>query len=164
MNKVRNLREMPQDVQPGRDLWAGIEPRITSRRRAWRFPVSLAASVVLVTAGMWMGQHLQGDARQAALPSVAVIPASFRSDPEYQRQRNDLLRTLPEKLNQLPQESQQHVRDSLQSIQQAIENIETELGRDTGNALLQELLINATQEEMRVLTAVDTADGVSGRT
>jgi hypothetical protein len=163
--KTRDLRGLPQNVQPGRDLWAGIEPRITSRRRNWQLPASLAASVVLVTAGIWIGRHLQDDARQsAATASATVLQASFRADPEYQRQRDALLRTLPEKLNQLPQESQQQVQQSLQSIQQAIETIEMELGRDAGNVLLQELLINATQEEMRVLTVVDTADDLGGRT
>jgi hypothetical protein len=38
-------------------------------------------------------------------------------------------------------------------------NIEAELGRDAGNALLQELFISACQEEMRVLTAVDPIGG-----
>lgn len=163
---VQSLREMPQDIQPGRDLWVGIESRVVSKRRNWHLPASLAASVTLVAAGVWMGGYLRSNGQQAAMPasSPALVQAAFRSDPEYQRQRDDLLRTLPGKLDQLPPESRQHVEESLRSIQQAIETIETELGRDAGNVLLQELLINATQEEMRVLTAVDTANGVDGRT
>ena len=49
--------------------------------------------------------------------------------------------------------------DSLQAVQTAIKNIETELGRDAGSALLQELLLSTSQEELRVLTAVDEFGG-----
>lgn len=163
--RVKSLRDMPQELQPGRDLWAGIESRITVRRRTWQLPASLAAGVVLLATGISIGVHLrQADPQTTATASGNLLQAAFWSDSDYQRQRDALLRALPEKLEQLPPESRQHVQDSLQSIQQAIQDIQTELGRDASNVLLQELLINATQEEMRVLTAVDTANGINGRT
>jgi hypothetical protein len=73
--------------------------------------------------------------------------------------RQELLSALPEKLASLPPESQQRVKDSLRAVQTAMKNIEAELGRDSGNALLQELLISTCQEEIRVLTAVSDAGG-----
>jgi hypothetical protein len=62
-------------------------------------------------------------------------------------------------LQRLPPDAQQRVRDSLLAVQTAMKNIEAELGRDAGNALLQELFIGACQEEMRVLTAIDAIGG-----
>ena len=81
------------------------------------------------------------------------------TDPGYQSQREELLSALPARLARLPPASRQRVQDSLLAIHTAMKNIETELGRDSGNALLQELLISTCQEEMRVVTAVGDADG-----
>jgi hypothetical protein len=41
---------------------------------------------------------------------------------------------------------------SLTALKKSIKDIEDALGRDPANALLQELLVNSSQEEMRVLT------------
>jgi hypothetical protein len=41
----------------------------------------------------------------------------------------------------------------------SIGDIRAALGRDPANALLQELLVNSYQDEMRVLTAVHEASG-----
>jgi len=43
---------------------------------------------------------------------------------------------------------------SLTALKKSIKDIEDALGRDPANALLQELLVNSSQEEMRVLTTV----------
>ena len=43
---------------------------------------------------------------------------------------------------------------SSRSQVRSIEEIQTALGRDPANALLQELFVNSCQEEMRVLTTV----------
>jgi hypothetical protein len=46
---------------------------------------------------------------------------------------------------------------SLATVQQAKQDLEQALGKDPGNALLQELLVNTCQDEMRVLTDVREA-------
>lgn len=162
MSKVQTLRDMPQEMQPTRDLWLGIEPRL--KRRTWLVPTSLAASVVIALVGFWAGMQMRGNDQQLAgrPASVALVRTALGSDPAYTEQRQALLRALPEKLDQLPPESRQRVQESLQNLQQAITAIEAELGRDAGNVLLQELLISTSQEEMRVLTVVGTADGMNG--
>jgi len=163
--KIRSLRELPQGAAPARDLWPRIESRLAPRRRTWAVPASLAAGVVLVTLGILIGLQV----RDPVTPQLAQQPgqqaagtqirAALMSDPGYQAQRDELLGALPAKLANLPPDSQQRVRDSLLAVQAAMSTLEAELGRDAGNALLQELLISACQEEMRVLTAVGDADG-----
>jgi hypothetical protein len=161
--KVKTLRDMPQEMQPPRDLWLGIEPRL--KRRTWFVPTSLAASVVIAMVGLWAGMHMRSGDQQLAGPAdVTLIRTALGSDPGYLQQRQALLRALPGKLDRLPPESRQRVQQSLQNLQKAMAAIEEELGRDAGDVLLQELLISTSQEEMRVLTAVGTADGVNGRT
>ena len=62
----------------------------------------------------------------------------------------------------LPPESRAKVLSSLQTINDSKRDLERELGKDPSNALLQELLVNTYQDEMRVLSAVHEAGGASG--
>ena len=51
---------------------------------------------------------------------------------------------------------------SIATLQKAKRDLEDALGKDPGNALLQELLVNTYQDEMRVLTAVQQAGSPGG--
>jgi hypothetical protein len=161
--QIRSLHELPQAAAPGRDLWPGIQSQLLPRRRSWAVPASLAAGVVLLVVGFFIGTQTRTDATLAAgaRESGALIQAALIDDPGYQQQREELLRALPAKLEQLPPESRQHVRDSLLAIQTAMQSIKTELGRDSGNVLLQELFVSTCQEEMRLLTTVGDIDGLN---
>ena len=91
--------------------------------------------------------------------SGALIRAALLSDPGYQRQREELLRALPGKAR-APAAGIAAARQGQPAGRaDSHEHLEAELGRDSSNALLQELLISTCQEEMRVLTAVGDADG-----
>ena len=70
------------------------------------------------------------------------------------RTREGLLREVSERLAQLPPDVRTRVEASLATVQRARADIESALGRDPGNALLQEMLVNSYQDEMRVLTTV----------
>ena len=63
------------------------------------------------------------------------------------------------KLQGMPQADRDKVAASLSTLQSSIAEIEAALGRDPANALLQELLVNSCQEEMRALTAVRDSGG-----
>jgi hypothetical protein len=157
---IHSLRQLPQSAAPARDLWPGIKSSLAPRRSSWAVPASLAACVLITVLGFVIGTQVRNTTDRPALQdSGALLRAALRSDPGYERHREELLRALPAKLAGLPAESQQRLRDSLLAVQQAIQNIKVELGRDSGNALLQELLISTSQEEMRVLTAVDEFGG-----
>ena len=90
------------------------------------------------------------------------ISASFVSDPRYTMQRAALIRGLEAQLKTLPPDTQNKVATSLATIRTSIQELQDALGRDPANSLLQELLVNSYQDEMRVLTAVHEAGGVSG--
>jgi hypothetical protein len=157
---IHSLRQLPQSAAPPRDLWPGIKSRLAPRRSSWAVPASLAAGVLIAALGFVIGTQVRDTTDRPALrDSGALRYAALRSDPGYELHREELLRALPAKLAGLPTESQQRLRNSLLAVQQAMQNIKAELGRDSGNALLQELLISTSQEEMRVLTAVDEFGG-----
>ena len=86
-------------------------------------------------------------------PHEEIIPAALR-DAEYRKQRDELLVEVKQKLAGMPPAERDKVAGSLATLQHSIQDIEAELGRDPANALLQELLVNSCQEEMRALTAV----------
>ncbi len=89
--------------------------------------------------------------------SSQVQAASYVTDPRYTMQRASMVRELEAQLKTLPVETQQKVAASLTTIRGSMKDIQAALGRDPANALLQELLVNTYQDEMRVLTAVHEA-------
>ena len=70
-----------------------------------------------------------------------------------------MILALEAQLKTLPPQTQQQVAGSLKTIRASMKEIQAAMGRDPANALLQELLVNTYQDEMRVLTAVHEASG-----
>ena len=184
--KVGSLRELSPAIEPARDLWPQIEARINAQRRtapgamgaqprpaARAVPLrwlAAAAVVASLAVGVWIGRSLLPAARPGAgvqspvrlargTPADAptALDVAYVSDPRYQRDRAALMRSLQARLAALPPAARAKVMASLAAIRRAKEDLESALGRDPGNALLQELLVNTYQDEMRVLTDVHEA-------
>jgi hypothetical protein len=178
--KVSSLRDLPREIAPPRDLWKGIEAQIVpgaqaaapAPRRSYRLQVFAAAAVIVALAvGVWIGRAVlpvPGAAVQAPLTASnrpgdepGAFHAAYVMGPKYINDRAQLVRDLETRLAQLPPGSKAKVLSSLQAINDSKRDLERELGKDPSNALLQELLVNTYQDEMRVLTAVHEA-GSSG--
>jgi hypothetical protein len=89
--------------------------------------------------------------------SAAALQAAYISDPKYREQRAALMKSVEAKLASLPPDSRAKVISSLATIHKSMQDLEAALGKDPSNALLQELLVNTYQDEMRVLTTVHEA-------
>jgi hypothetical protein len=179
--KVNSLRELSPAIEPARDLWPQIEARINAERsaaaaappraaRARAVPprwLAAAALVASVAVGVWIGRSLLPAARPGVQSPISAratladaptaLDAAYVSDSRYQRDRAALMKTLQARLATLPPPARAKVVASLAAIQRAKQDLEKELGKDPGNALLQELLVNTYQDEMRVLTDVHEA-------
>jgi hypothetical protein len=178
--KISSLRDLPRDIAPPRDLWQGIEariaaeqkPRLGSVRRSGRTArlsmLAAAAVIVALAVGIWIGRSLlplpgkppgAGTSMTAsnATPAATSFHAAYLMESKYSRERAELVKDLEARLAALPPESREKVVKSLEAINESKRNLETELGKDPSNALLQELLVNTYQDEMRVLTAVHEA-------
>ena len=183
--KVSSLRELSPAIEPARDLWPQIEARINEERRtapgamaAQPRPVraravplrwlAAAAVVASVAVGVWIGRSLLPAARPGAgvesptADAPTALDVAYVSDPRYQRERAALMQSLQARLAALPPPARAKVMASLAAIQRAKQDLQNALGKDPGNALLQELLVNTYQDEMRVLTDVHYA-GDAGR-
>jgi hypothetical protein len=179
--KVKSLGELPAAIEPPRDLWPEIEARLkapaapVNRRPAGARLAQLrwlaaAAMVASVAVGVWIGREVlplsggAGPAPQSAAvsespanPEGGALNAGYVSDPRYQRQRTELLKSLQARIEAMPAPARLKVTASLATIEHAKEDLERALGKDPSNALLQELLINTYQDEMRALTDVHEA-------
>jgi hypothetical protein len=177
---ARHLSDLPRSIAPPRDLWPEIEASLAKERtqeasgRGTRLLapsraqwVALAAVVSALAVGVWLGRTMlpattgpaaAGD-RGLTMPAggPAAMQAAYVSDPRYVQQRETMIRSLEAQLQRMPPETQAKVGASLATIRKSIQDIQQALGRDPGNALLQELLVNTYQDEMRVLTAVHEA-------
>ena len=186
--KISSLRDLPQEIAPTRDLWQGIEAQLTRRSaahgaaggavesarrfgRAGRMRLIAAAAMLATLAvGIWIGRAVLPVPGKPPVPLSVSTKASnergawhaaYVMDSKYNQQRAELVKDLEARLAALPPGSRAKVLSSLQAINDSKRVLEAELGKDPGNALLQELLVNTCQDEMRVLGAVHEA-GHSG--
>jgi hypothetical protein len=166
-------------ARPATPALVSPQPRMTPLARPrW---LAAAAMVASVAVGVWIGRDFLPE---PAAPPVAAVPeqstpaapvspapsalggsalvARFVSDPRYERERAELLKSLQTRLAALPPPAREKVSASLATVQHAREDLESALGKDPSSALLQELLINTYQDEMRALADVHEA-GDPGR-
>jgi hypothetical protein len=142
--------------------------------------MAAAAVIAALAVGMWVGRAVLPTTRPTTIatgggtttakvqPNVAdgasALQAAYISDPKYRQQRAALVKSLEAQLASLPPDSRAKVISSLAAIRKAKQDLEDALGKDPSNALLQELLVNTYQDEMRVLTTVheasDTGQGI----
>jgi hypothetical protein len=173
--KVSALRDLSRGIEPPDALWSRIEAEIargqqrgavpSSRAMSWRGRSLAAAAVIAaLAAGMMIGRLLLPAAAPAGGAGLAAqrgatpsVPVAYVTDPRYLQERAALLRSLQAQLAALPPDSRAKVQASLATIHQSMLDLEAALGRDPSNALLQELLVNTYQDEMRVLTTVHEA-------
>jgi hypothetical protein len=162
--KITSLRELPQEIAPPRDLWPQLEARLAAEPRRAR-PlrdlvsrplVAAAALVFAVAVGIGIGR-LGSPSHTTVIVPGAGAGAMNLTPTAYARDRAALLAALPAQLAALPPDSRAKVAASLATIQKSIKDIQAALGREPGNALLQGLLVDSYQDEMRVLTSVQEA-------
>jgi hypothetical protein len=166
--RVNRIDELAQSLPPARDLWPGIAAAIEAdraasvvsvpRRTRWLPAAGMAAAVALVTVGIFIGRVIAPAPQTVAGANMGqgetmLMPAALR-DANYRKQRDALLVEVQNQLNTMPVAEREKVAASLATLRRSISEIEAALGRDPANALLQELLVNSCQEEMRALTAV----------
>lgn len=168
--RVKRIDELARDIPPARDLWPAIAEAIqvdlsmkavpARRRVGWMPALGLAASVALVALGVVIGMQfahkneiVAGDPARAAANDAGMVKASLR-DAEYRKQRDQLLVEVQARLDTMSPAEREKVGASLATLKRSIQEIETALGHDPANALLQDLLVSSCQEEMRALTAV----------
>lgn len=183
---LTSLRDLPGEIAPTRDLWPGIASQLDARpateggaasnvvslrtthaRPRWMMPLALAATIGVLAVGIGIGRWSNGgsNAGERTTPVVAsnpatpqtMLPAAWSPGTKYQIERDARLRAAQQRIVNLPPQSRAKVEASLAALASSLQDIQSALGKDPANALLQELLVNTYQDEMRVLVDIETA-------
>jgi len=150
------LKRLPREVEPGRDLWPGIEARLARRPRAVRplWAYSLAASVLLaVAAGALWSFHLHRGGTPQEI--VAAAPASPQS--AYFAERAAYAEDSVQTATNLAPATRQVILKNLRIIEGSIQDMQDALDKDPNNPRLRALLFDLYQNEARLLAATQQA-------
>lgn len=171
------LGRLPRGVDPAQDLWPAIEARLQARddRRGRRWAWQLAAGLLLVVGSSLLTANLvrrdEGRvARSTIAPAAAtdIRPAAFGAayapDPGYVAARQQLADMLASRVDRLPASARQKLEANLAEIRRATAEINAALALQPGDPLLEELLLNAYQDELAVLASVSDLTGTNGAT
>lgn len=160
---LASAETLPRSVEPGADLWPGIQGRLAprGRRGSGRIAVPgwlLAAAAVLliavssgVTALLLQPPH----GRTAALPAVAVSPMEV----QYASAAAELSAELARARSRLAPATIAIIERNLGVIDRALAEARRALDNDPGNATLEQLVIAAWRQKMDFLrraTALST--------
>lgn len=169
---------LERDIEPGADLWPGIEAAIGEQARdevnstsagisPWTRYLAQAAAVILLVGGSSGLTYLamSGDDRRvtpapgdSAMP-LNVVSASFGDrytlGPDFQDARSDLESRLQSELERLSPEARAEVERNMATIRGAIDEINDALTNEPDNMLLQELLLSSYQEELALMRKVN---------
>lgn len=177
---LRRVHALPKAVEPGRELWHGIERRIadtpaenvvTFSRRTVYMAVAAAAVVVLASLTFAVmnrpaagpGEIAQPEPRDTTDPStpddsMVHFVRLDENDAEYElalaqyKTATDALRiSIEERSGSMEEETWTAVSESLAVIEQAIRDIETALEADPANEELRNMLVAAYQKEVGLL-------------
>jgi hypothetical protein len=192
--KISRLSDLSREIPPPHDGWPALEARLRENGRSqagagalrdgnagsarYRRPqlmhiAALAAVLVAVLVGVSIDRWILSPAhpippgagiQHVGGPEAGGMTVAYVTDPRYLREREALLRSLNARLAKLPPPTRKKVLQSLTTIHQSMQQIQQALGREPGNALLQELLIDTYQDEMQVLSTVQEASGGAGET
>jgi len=176
------LASLSRDVQPSRDLWAGISAEISASSpvtssprhsvtssRSW---LQLAASVVLIVASsittyVVVHRSMQEQVLQAQqsatqqlqqAPVLPAMPASFGGQEAmgagYVQARAALDKEFQQRIATLPPVTRAKLERDLADLRRAAADISATLARHPSDPLLQELLLSTYQSELGMLGSV----------
>ena len=170
LESIRELRDLaaalPRSLEPSRDLWPGIEARISEakvvRGRFGRRALLAAAAAVVVVSSVVTAYFI---GRSQAVVVTAESPAVVASGPSevllasfeglgvnnYLDTRNELLDALEARKHELSGETINVVMENLLLIDKAMDRIAEALGEDPENEFLMKQLAGAYRRQIDLL-------------
>jgi hypothetical protein len=166
----RAVRAAPRTIDPPTDLWPSIKASIAARphvsaaphRRTWRLAASIViavalATTVLVTVRRRIPQS--SDVRAVPIPSFPAVravtdSAAAANDARVER---ELLSELELRRGELRPETAAQIQANLRTIDAAIADVRAALVRDPDNAALRQMLVDAYERKVDLVTLIANA-------
>ena len=161
MRLAREVRGLNREMQPSRDLWAGIERRIEAHPQpkkaepvAW-MRYGMAASVLMAFSALVLTLvDVSGNLGGAETP--AFVDTDGRTtlntlQVEYQRTRDPLVDRFTDTNRNLAPETLEELYRNIEIMAQARRDIEEQVRRDPTNPRLVELLMRVHEQELELL-------------
>jgi hypothetical protein len=146
-------RETPLQHPAGRAPALGWHMRLAAALGLLALGAALTAGVWITHGQVLSGQHSSG----RAAPLGSVVNGSAPIGPLDAERQQALARSLGARLQALPAPSRQKVLADLRVIEQSMQDIQAALGRDPGNALLRQMLLETYQDEQHLFATVQEA-------
>jgi hypothetical protein len=174
--------ELPKDVQPGRDLWPAIAARIAQAHEApakpaFRWPLALAASLVVASVSALLTWSLVRDPQpatpaviaQAPEPAGEFVPVSYGPNSGLTAKelaaRDELFAQFRGAFENLRPETRTAIVKNLAIMQQAADQIDAALAKDPASGMLKGMLVGTYKQELQLYSTVVTSrDGLTRRT
>ena len=157
LDGLRRLRletqALPRSIEPARDLWSDIAPRLAppapARPRRWRPPLSpiglAAAAALLLALGTGLGVTVSRGGRRPA-------DSAFLADrARYTAAAATLAEQLAADPGVLAVTTRGVIAQDLTILDAAIHEAETALAADPGNAALERMLLTREQQRIELL-------------
>jgi hypothetical protein len=159
---VKKLKSLPRSIRPQRDLWPGIEDRLSpgsygfgsgSAVSNWRMPAMAAAVFAALTTGIFIGRGMEpapsGTASQSVL-EYAMAGAAAASEREYQAAFRELLPVEYTKMHLTP-DSPDALRESWEDLQMAEASLLAALRQYPSNIYLNGKLLDLRSQQLQFI-------------
>lgn len=151
---VRRAAELPPAIDPERDLWPGVERRLTAARHRGPGRRWLAAAASLLLLALLPLALRRGEAPPESEPAgstFAALAELARFEDGAQLPHSDLLATIQSGYGELPSETAAIVEENMRIIDQAIGEIRSALAAAPDDRQLNLLLANRYRQEVQLL-------------
>lgn len=145
----RMLAELPRDIQPERDLRAGIWRDIDSRERRWSGMHMAAAAVFLMIISSAVTLLVVGRNKHDVDPIAATNSSTVLVS--YRKEVGDLEEVLRRHRAALSPETVKILEENLRIIDKAIVEARTALEHDPNSDMLVDLLRSAYERKLELL-------------
>lgn len=172
--------ELPKDVAPSRDLWPGIAARLGEGQAApvkpaFRWPLALAAAVLVASVSALLTWSLVRDP-QTAQPAVVAqapadgfVPVSYGPNSGLTAKelavRDELFTQFRGAFESLRPETRDAIVKNMAVMQEAANQIDAALAKDPASGMLKGMLVGTYKQELQLYSTVVTSrDGLTRRT
>ena len=150
---ARLVRDLDPDIQPDRDLWAGVQRKIMDHpqkspasNQSW-MPYAVAASLLIAVSALMLNvaQLQRAGSEGGSLAGIDQL------EEEYVKARNPMLDEFTRVNHSLDSETKTELYRNLKIMANARERLEEEVRANPENPRLREMLIKIHEQELALL-------------